>query len=153
MQTIKLNPENIFFLFEACKTREEVTKLYIDIYLKGKFQYNNQTFITGDWDNSMKPINIKRLLQVRGFKLNSHIVSKVIKQMKYNNFLQTPYWKGISKYIKYKNRYKCEICSKTNCELHIHHSTYKIHGIEIRKLKTLKCLCSDCHKKFHNIKY
>ena len=68
--------------------------------------------------------------------------------MSYKDFLNTPYWKAISAYLKIK-RGKCEKCG-SETELHTHHKTYEHHGTEIFNLNDLICLCKECHRKFHN---
>lgn len=73
-----------------------------------------------------------------------------IKLMSYQNFLETPYWKAISAYLKIVKK-KCEKCgSKLN--LHTHHKTYKHHGYEILHLEDLEVVCSNCHCKTHKEK-
>lgn len=84
---------------------------------------------------------------------DEELIAEHIRATKYSDFLQTPYWKAISAYVKSRNEYKCEICGKGDTALHIHHPNYKIHGYELQyyNRKQLKCLCSDCHRKFHEI--
>ena len=81
--------------------------------------------------------------------INWDEVEEHICNMDYYDFLNTPYWKAISEYVKVKNHYKCEICGKTGV-LHVHHPTYEFHGRELQNINKLKCLCDSCHKIFHN---
>ena len=78
-------------------------------------------------------------------------VEEHICNMDYYDFLNTPYWKAISEYVKVKNHYKCEICGEKG-SLHVHHPTYDFHGRELQNMNKLKCLCDSCHKIFHNKK-
>lgn len=67
--------------------------------------------------------------------------------LEYTEFLETLYWKNIASYIRYKNKYKCTICSKQAYD--VHHRNYINHGKEIENTKDLILLCRDCHTHFH----
>lgn len=72
-----------------------------------------------------------------------------IKDMPYDDFLLTPYWRYISEYVKFKAGYKCQLCGeKTN--LQTHHLSYSSHGSELENMRDLVCLCSKCHLNMHN---
>lgn len=75
-------------------------------------------------------------------------VAKVITSMPYQEFLQTPYWKGVARVVKLQNSYGCQKCGMGGL-LNVHHITYKHHGLEIYHLEDLECLCSECHKRLH----
>lgn len=81
-------------------------------------------------------------------------VAEYIRQMKYKDFLLTPYWLMLSNYVKTKlHNNTCDECgAKTH--LQTHHLTYDRHGYEHVKdvmENDLIVLCSKCHKKAHNI--
>ena len=80
--------------------------------------------------------------------------AEYIKQMKYKDFLFTPYWLMISDYVKTKlHNNKCNKCG-VSTHLQTHHLTYDRHGYEHTKdvmENDLVVLCSLCHKKAHNI--
>lgn len=77
------------------------------------------------------------------------VVRDFVNKMPYQEFLQTPYWKGVAKLVRARAKYKCELCGKGGL-LNVHHKTYENHGDEIHHLKDLICLCEDCHQKFHD---
>lgn len=65
----------------------------------------------------------------------------------YNEYLQTEHWRTISK--EYKDKYgKCQLCGSTK-GLNVHHNNYDCLFHETDK--DLIVLCSECHKKFHDI--
>lgn len=81
-------------------------------------------------------------------ELNDNIFSK----MPYNKFLETDYWKIVSKYKRYISNNECRMCGSENVELHIHHKSYIHRGQEhyyCHDDKELICLCAGCHKKLH----
>ena len=73
--------------------------------------------------------------------------SRVLRSLKYEEFLKTGYWKAISMLIRKCG--KCELCGSTE-NLHVHHKTYENHGYEHLHLDDLQCLCKECHIKVHN---
>lgn len=73
---------------------------------------------------------------------------KVLRVLKYDEFLKTRYWMSISRFVREKSG-KCEECGSTE-NLHVHHTTYVHHGCEHQHLEDLKCLCKDCHLKTHH---
>ena len=78
-------------------------------------------------------------------------VAEHIKNMPYNEFLQTPYWYFVSKSQKHRAQYKCELCGAVG-KLHVHHKSYEHHGWEHTHdgSKDLIVLCNNCHAKFHD---
>ena len=74
-------------------------------------------------------------------------IAEKIKLMDYKDFLQTPYWKTISSFLKIKEQ-KCEICGNTH-NLHTHHKTYDNHGYELEYMEDLQVICEACHQKLH----
>lgn len=77
-------------------------------------------------------------------------ISSELKEMDYYDFLETKYWKVISRYVKCRQNYKCQLCgSKDN--LNAHHRNYDRRGKEHKYWQEdLIVLCQDCHEKFHN---
>ena len=71
-----------------------------------------------------------------------------IREMKYQDFLKTPYWKAISEKKKRQANWKCELCNSQQ-GLQTHHKTYENHGSELYNLQDLIVLCHKCHDKFH----
>lgn len=80
--------------------------------------------------------------------VDSDMVADHIKGMKYQDFLNTLYWKTIAEKKKYRDK-KCAVCNSTQ-NLNVHHRTYEHHGYELRYMwKDLVCLCHECHEKYH----
>lgn len=72
-----------------------------------------------------------------------------LRSMDYSQFLQTPYWRAVSWYVK-ENYPKCEICITSSVgPLEVHHRTYAHRGDEWRHLDDLMVLCRTCHEKQH----
>lgn len=70
-------------------------------------------------------------------------------QKKYEDFLQTDYWKMVREIKLQQSENKCQVCgSKSN--LNVHHNTYAHHGKEHLHLADLVVLCKDCHSLFHH---
>lgn len=69
----------------------------------------------------------------------------------YKEYLLTNHWKKLKiKFYKSKLFHGCcEACGRKNCQLHIHHRTYKRLGHE--RLNDLVALCSYCHQDVHNL--
>jgi hypothetical protein len=67
--------------------------------------------------------------------------------MNYKEYLETEHWKELSEKTKELAGNLCQLCNSDG-ELHAHHRTYDRLGEELPG--DLICLCSDCHKKFHN---
>lgn len=85
-------------------------------------------------------------------KVDTDLWYPKVKDMPYNDFLQTPYWKIVSYYKKYITGFKCEVCGATK-DLQTHHISYKHHFFEHSwYYYDLKCLCKDCHTTDHNLK-
>jgi len=85
-------------------------------------------------------------------------VTNYFRNMKYNDFLKTKYWKSVSGIAKSRIKF-CQLCSSTE-KLQTHHTTYDILGRELGKgqndnicdetnLHKLTVLCADCHEGYH----
>jgi 5-methylcytosine-specific restriction endonuclease McrA len=99
------------------------------------------------WDKEITPR--QRMHRIRFANVNWVVVSDHIKEMNYQNFLKTPYWKAITAHTKYKAGYRCQLCNNVD-NLVTHHRDYAIHGFEHAHLQELIALCNNCHNKFHN---
>lgn len=73
-----------------------------------------------------------------------------LKNMKYEDFLQTDYWKMVSEQARINAHNKCQVCGCNDKKLHVHHNTYEHHGEEHKHMEDLVCLCEDCHYLYHN---
>ena len=82
---------------------------------------------------------------------NAIIIKAFVKDYKqnYKQYLETKHWKAIRESKLKETGYKCQLCSKTDIKLHVHHNTYERIGDE--DMNDLIVLCESCHKKFHNI--
>lgn len=67
----------------------------------------------------------------------------------YSSYLETSHWENIRNLKLKEAEYKCQLCSKKDVKLHVHHNTYERIGDE--DMNDLIVLCEDCHKKFHDI--
>lgn len=90
----------------------------------------------------------KRIDFIRYANVNWAVISNYIKDMDYEDFLSTPYWKAIAAHTKYKAGYRCQVCN-SSAFLATHHRNYGIHGREHAHLNELIVLCKHCHQKFH----
>lgn len=85
-------------------------------------------------------------------KVDTDLWYAKVKDMAYDDFLQTPYWKIISYYKKYTVGFKCEVCGAIK-DLQTHHKSYKHHFLEHLWYECdLECLCKNCHATDHNLK-
>lgn len=77
------------------------------------------------------------------------VVNKVANNILYKDFLETNYWKCVSREKK-RRVSKCQICGSDK-NIQVHHNSYVHHGYEHEFIdEDLTCLCKDCHKKFHS---
>jgi len=70
-----------------------------------------------------------------------------LKQMPYQQYLQTEHWQSTRKQMLKRARFSCQLCSAKG-ELHVHHRTYANRGNE--QYGDLIVLCANCHAKFHD---
>lgn len=98
------------------------------------------------WNRLVSPK--ERINRIRHSNVNWKTVSDHIRNMKYQDFLRTPYWKAIASYSKFRARYRCQVCNSAY-DLATHHRNYGIHGAEHAHIHELIVLCNDCHSKFH----
>lgn len=121
---------------EHKKQKQQSTNKYIDIYLSP----NNS------WKANTK--NWVKITELRK-DVDFDEVATYIKSMDYRDFLASPYWQAVAEKVKIKNDWRCEICGKQSNNLNVHHPNYDFHGYELQNIAKLKCLCKDCHEKFH----
>lgn len=71
-----------------------------------------------------------------------------LKELKYEDYLKTEYWKELSEVIKKEADYKCQICN-SDSNLNVHHRSYEYKGIPELEKKDLVCICDKCHSIYH----
>lgn len=76
-------------------------------------------------------------------------LGKILKQLKYDEFLKTAYWFAVAHTVKANARNRCQVCNR-NQGLSVHHRTYENHGYEHLNLCDLVALCEFCHGLFHD---
>ncbi len=81
--------------------------------------------------------------------IDQNKIADYIQNIPYKDFLNTPYWKLISWYVKAYSNFKCKLCGD-NQNLNVHHPAYNCHGYEMQNYKDLICLCESCHSRHHN---
>ena len=131
---------------ENRKTQQQIQKIreiepamakkYIDDYLNPDRHWKNGV---KNWDK------IKDLSTGIG---HTKYIEDYIKQMKYSDFLKTPYWLAIAERVKIRAKNSCQVCNSTE-NLNVHHRSYKNHGAELYHMEDLVCLCKKCHTKYH----
>lgn len=69
----------------------------------------------------------------------------------YQSYLNSERWIKKSNDAKKRSGYRCQLCNKSSkdIQLHAHHRTYERLGKELDT--DIIVLCSECHRKFHNI--
>ena len=81
--------------------------------------------------------------------------SKRLRELPYLEFLDTPYWRAVSRLVKARCGNLCQKCGRPGGkyrQLEVHHLSYKHHGKESKHLSDLICLCRECHRKLHQDK-
>jgi len=68
--------------------------------------------------------------------------------MKYDEYLKTDYWSQVTKAVKERAGWKCQVCNSPH-DLQAHHRTYEHRGNELRFLDDLIAMCRRCHGVFH----
>ena len=71
----------------------------------------------------------------------------------YKSYLLSPLWKYQSGLIKLSHHYTCSMCGEMSNSAHlvVHHISYEHIGSEYRHPEDVTVLCTDCHRKIHNI--
>ena len=115
---------------------QDAIQTYIDQYLDPD----------KSWVSEVK--HYDRFRSVASWPSTSEAVLQHIKEMDYIDFLETPYWKAVAQKVRYKAKFRCQLCNAMQ-GVYVHHRTYSIHGNEINKLNDLIALCEKCHQTFH----
>lgn len=68
--------------------------------------------------------------------------------IKYEDHITSEYWKEVSKEVKRRAGYRCQVCN-SGLDLTAHHRTYEVLGREMESLGDITCLCVRCHALFH----
>jgi hypothetical protein len=76
-------------------------------------------------------------------------------KLDYQDFLETDYWRDLSRRMKERCNYTCQRCGlhRFPCEggLNVHHKTYAHRGSEYPDhVDDLEVLCEDCHQEKHD---
>jgi len=77
------------------------------------------------------------------------ISEKELKEMPYEEYLQTQHWINTREMTLIRANYECQLC-RSKYKLNVHHNTYENRGNE--KDEDLIVLCEDCHAKHHGKK-
>jgi hypothetical protein len=125
-------------------------KLLYEYTIEAEIYYSNFFNIDYKFDEKLS-LDQKWELLNNFSNINYDLIYYSIKYIKYNYFLQTPYWKVISEIKKRDSDYKCNLCNSGE-KLETHHKTYDHRGDEIRHMNDLIVICNDCHRKFHDRK-
>ena len=139
---------------EKIRQKEKKKQENIDSEIKrlDKIRQNTDDYISKYLDPELhwkKNISYyKRFELIKNANVDWKIIKGYINDINYCDFLKTPYWKAISERVKYKAKYKCQICNSTD-NLCVHHRSYSSHGDEVHNLEDLICICQDCHTKHH----
>lgn len=72
-----------------------------------------------------------------------------LRDMPYQEYLQTDEWKDTRRRALKRARFACQVCNVKNTELHVHHRTYDNLGCE--ENTDLIVLCKRCHEKAHEV--
>ena len=149
-----------YFVCRECQEKEKIRQKEkkkqenIDSEIKrlDKIRQNTDDYISKYLDPELhwkKNISYyKRFELIKNANVDWKIIKGYINDINYYDFLRTPYWKAISEKVKYKAKYKCQICNSTD-NLCVHHRSYSSHGDEVHNLEDLICICQDCHTKHH----
>lgn len=101
-------------------------------------------YIISKLTNGANPFRIFERLP----KINKEILAQKLKQLTYDQFLQTAYWFGVASKAKSLAGMRCQICNGAN-DLNVHHRTYDTHGYEHLFMNDLVVLDNNCHGLFH----
>ena len=95
-----------------------------------------------------KKCGYKKLSYMLGKRSVISEINKLGKgKLRYHNFLKTPYWKTISRHMRFKFK-NCQFCGGTGY-LQVHHKKYDDLGKEHFDLSDLVVLCKSCHLNEH----
>lgn len=100
-----------------------------------------------EWNKGVK--NYEKMQQISSIR-NISLLKQYIKNMPYEDFLKTPYWRAVSEKKRRQSNFKCQMCNDETF-LQVHHRSYENHGLEHLHLEDLIVLCKKCHEKFHDV--
>lgn len=118
------------------KIKSQATDDFIESYLGAN----------KSWKKGISSWN--KIEEMRRMPVNISVISEYIKNMDYNDFLNTPYWKAVAERVKNKAKNRCQMCNSSE-NLNVHHRTYNNHGDELHHMEDLVCICKSCHQKYH----
>jgi hypothetical protein len=103
------------------------------------------------WFMSKDPEDHKKVLPVENpmVFVDRYNISDLLKNLPYDDFLQTTYWMMVKRRAINRGRRVCGHCGKPD-KLHVHHLTYEHHGAEHNHYEDLIPLCAYCHAAVHN---
>ena len=87
--------------------------------------------------------------QVQAVGLAHQARKAQLRRMTLAEYLKTPEWRALRNRALIQAGNRCQVCSKHNLQLDVHHNSYQRYGDE--QLSDLVVLCRDCHQHFHGI--
>lgn len=136
ISTLYMSDRGVIILFAENKYNIILNNSEPEVY------YHNwilKKFTPGNWEVCKKIIHPpKKKGKLVSFKRD------------YQDFLQSSYWKEISKKVKKRDNNCCTICGSSSY-LNVHHKTYSHHFSEHNHLGDLITLCRNCHRKIHKL--
>jgi len=151
--TDKLNTtcESCLYKQEETKLiKKEETKQNVEKILTNNTKYYIENYLDPNksWVEGMSIY--QKILKLKYSDVYWDEIEEEIKQLDYQDFLQTPYWKAITVKKMKDAKFRCQLCDNQG-KLYTHHRNYKIHGKEIHNMNDLIVLCQGCHEKHHDI--
>lgn len=136
----KQENQRINFLANYGKEREENTNSLIEYFL----MVDGMPKDGSDWKSI--GIQMNRLIMM----CDVNMLAEAICELEYGEFLRTPYWKVVAYEVKKKHKFRCVMCD-SNHRLQVHHKNYTMHGYEHTQegMRSLTCVCDNCHAKHH----
>ena len=74
-------------------------------------------------------------------------IEKARAAMPYDDYLNTPWWRGLAAEVKMRADNRCQICGATGVPLEAHHNTYDRRGYEA--WTDLIAVCRECHQMIY----
>jgi len=76
------------------------------------------------------------------------IVYKILGKVNYKEYLKSEHWQKVKSDALSRSNNHCQLCSKGNTPIHVHHNNYK--NLYKETPSDVIALCAECHKKFHS---
>lgn len=127
---------------------ERARRRMVDMLLAYEGRILNPESLVHEVYDSETSMRLKRALVERF----ARIVTTAPEALPYDEFLDSPYWIGLSEFLKNSAGWRCERCGRHHQEspLEVHHKTYVHRGHEFPDhLDDLEVLCNHCHRKQH----